>query len=200
MRASRSRRQAREIALRACYAMLVGGATPQEALGDQNLDEVAIAQRRYASRLVEECAKSRREFDARTSAHLSPDWSVSRLATLDRIILWLVQAEFWHQPDVPPKVTLAEAIALAKKFSGEDSPKFVHGVAAALLASSPKADWQGPPVDSEPEMLSEDAAPEPPPPAEVEEPPTDPDTQRVGPWTISTRIEPDEGDEQAEKP
>ncbi len=66
-------------------------------------------------------------------SRLTPQWSLSRLAVVDRNVLRLALWELAHQSDVPPKVVLNEAIELAREFSTEESTRFVNGVLDAAL-------------------------------------------------------------------
>ena len=56
------------------------------------------------------------------------NWELSRMAVVDRNILRFATYELLFVPDIPPKVTINEAVNLAKKFSQEESGKFVNGV------------------------------------------------------------------------
>lgn len=59
-------------------------------------------------------------------------WELSRLSCVDRSILRLAVYQLRFCPDIPGKVILNEAIELAKKFSGDQSPRFVNGVLDAI--------------------------------------------------------------------
>lgn len=60
-------------------------------------------------------------------------WKLSRLTQVDRSILRLSVYQMEFCPEIPPKVTINEAIELAKKFSAEQSPSFVNGVLDAVM-------------------------------------------------------------------
>jgi N utilization substance protein B len=60
-------------------------------------------------------------------------WEFDRLAILDKLILRMAICEFLIFDDIPPKVTLNEAIEIARSFSTEKSDKFVNGVLDSLL-------------------------------------------------------------------
>lgn len=60
------------------------------------------------------------------------NWRLDRLSTLDRAILRLGAVELLFMDDVPPKVSIQEAIRLAEQYGGPDSPRFVNGVLDAL--------------------------------------------------------------------
>jgi N utilization substance protein B len=61
------------------------------------------------------------------AAH-SEHWRVSRLATIDRLILRMAVWELRHEAETPAPVVLDEAIELARTFSGEGAVAFVNGV------------------------------------------------------------------------
>ena len=62
----------------------------------------------------------------------STGWSVERMPSIDRIVLRIASFELLHRSDVPTAVILNEAVELAKRFSTEDSGRFVNGVLAAI--------------------------------------------------------------------
>ena len=69
-------------------------------------------------------------------------WKLSRLSHVDRGILRLSVYQLKYCPDVPCKVVINEAIELAKKFSTEQSPRFVNGVLDAVLKTQKQAPTQ----------------------------------------------------------
>jgi len=60
-------------------------------------------------------------------------WKLSRLSMVDKSILRLAVYQLRFCPDIPPKVTINEAIELAKKFGTDKSPGFVNGVLDGVL-------------------------------------------------------------------
>ena len=60
------------------------------------------------------------------------NWEWSRVALLDRLILQMATAELFYIDDVPPKVTISEAIEIANQFSTSDSSSFVNGILDAI--------------------------------------------------------------------
>jgi N utilization substance protein B len=62
---------------------------------------------------------------------LTPDWPLDRMPAVDRAVLRLGVYELAERPDVPTAVILDEAVELAKRYSTEESGKFVNGVLAA---------------------------------------------------------------------
>ena len=69
-------------------------------------------------------------------------WKLSRLSHVDRGILRLSVYQLKYCPDVPCKVVINEAIELAKKYSTEQSPRFVNGVLDAVLKTQKQAPVQ----------------------------------------------------------
>jgi N utilization substance protein B len=62
-------------------------------------------------------------------------WRLERMPMIDRAVLRLALHELREFPDVPTAVVMNEAIELAKRFSTEDSGRFVNGILSALLES-----------------------------------------------------------------
>ena len=60
-------------------------------------------------------------------------WELSRLSSVDRSILRLAAYQMRFCPEIPGKVVINEAIEIAKKYSSEQSPRFVNGVLDAIL-------------------------------------------------------------------
>ncbi len=60
------------------------------------------------------------------------NWRMDRLALLDRGILRIAAAELIYFDEIPPKVSIQEAVRLAERYSGPESPRFVNGVLDAL--------------------------------------------------------------------
>ena len=66
------------------------------------------------------------------------NWTVSRMPIVDRNILRAGLFEFLWMDDVPAKVTMDEAIELAKSFGDEEASKFVNGILDKVLATEPR--------------------------------------------------------------
>ncbi|MCU1395672.1 MAG: nusB [Ilumatobacteraceae bacterium] len=74
-----------------------------------------------------------REIDDLIATH-AKGWTLQRMPTLDRNILRIGTFELLGRPDVPVAVIIDEAVELAKRFSTDDSGKFVNGVLSAVAA------------------------------------------------------------------
>jgi N utilization substance protein B len=81
----------------------------------------------YLRRLVAAVVTNQKEIDAMLRRHLRR-WRLERLTVLDRAILRLATAELLSFSDVPPKVSINEAVEVSKKYGDDDSGKFVNGV------------------------------------------------------------------------
>ncbi len=64
----------------------------------------------------------------RTISSVAENWSMQRMAAVDRNILRLATYELLYRPDIPVPVSINEAIEIAKKYASEDSPSFINGI------------------------------------------------------------------------
>lgn len=127
-----SRRLARQVALRALYQVDLVGADPEQALADL-LEETPLAgdALEFARDLVRGTLEHWREVDGHISRY-ARDWSLERLAAVDRNILRLSIYQLLHRPDVPVNAVINEAVELAKTFGDADSGRFVNGILGQL--------------------------------------------------------------------
>lgn len=86
----------------------------------------------FAKNLVAETVKHSADIDKIIKARVA-NWDFKRIAILDRLILRMGICELLYFREIPPKVTMNEAIELAKLFSTERSGQFVNGVLDAVL-------------------------------------------------------------------
>jgi transcription antitermination factor NusB len=124
------RRVARELAFRAAYQADVTGDPIDRCLNEifEDLEAPAEADvKDFAGSLVRILAKHQSEIDAAVS-RIAKNWSLSRMAATDRSVIRLAAAELLYHPDVPVRVTLDEAIEIAKKYGMETSGSFVNGI------------------------------------------------------------------------
>lgn len=130
----RDRSRAREWALRILYAWdSREGAALEEVLdGFMARSRVGASRRAYARRLIEVITRNLTEIDGAVESALT-NWRLERLSVLDRNILRLAAAEMLHFDDVPPLVSIQEAVVLAEKYGTDQSPRFVNGVLDALM-------------------------------------------------------------------
>jgi N utilization substance protein B len=124
-----SRRYARELALQALFGIEIGHRPPAEVL-EETLEHVDASEtRRFVNDLVYGTLEHAAQSDA-VIAPLLEGWTLERLPTIDRILLRMAVFELRERPQTPPAVVINEAVELAKRFSTEDSGRFVNGVLA----------------------------------------------------------------------
>ncbi len=85
------------------------------------------ATRLFAEPLIKGVLEHRDAIDERIKTHCK-NWDFNRIAAVDRNIMRLAIFEMLHREDIPPVVSINEAVDIAKKFSTEDSGKFVNGI------------------------------------------------------------------------
>ena len=129
--ASSSRRYGRELALQALYGTEVGKRPPGEMLTELLERSEASEGRAFVRDLVLGTLENEAESDA-IIAPLLEGWTIERLPTIDRIVLRMSVFELKHRKETPPPVVINEAVELAKKFSTEDSGRYVNGVLARV--------------------------------------------------------------------
>jgi N utilization substance protein B len=118
------RRIAREKAFQTLFQVEVSGTDPDEAmehvLEGENGDP-------FLTSLVEGTIEKKEELDAFLNQYLE-NWSLARVANVERVVLRMAAFEMREMEDIPANVTLNEAIEIAKVFGGEAAGKFVNGV------------------------------------------------------------------------
>jgi transcription antitermination factor NusB len=124
---SAQKRTAREIVTKVLYEMEMGGLDRDEATDRIGRKCRRPQVRQFAMRLIEETLEHLDEID-RVIVKVAENWDLNRMAVIDRNILRLGTAEIFFVDDVPEKVTINEAIEIAKKFSTENSGRFVNGI------------------------------------------------------------------------
>jgi N utilization substance protein B len=83
--------------------------------------------RLFADPLIRGVIEHRDAIDEKIKAH-SKNWDFHRIAAVDRNIMRLAIYEMLYREDIPPVVSINEAVDVAKKFSTQDSGKFVNGI------------------------------------------------------------------------
>ena len=126
MRGKRS--QAREAALKTLYQMDITKDSPDQALKIFfRHHRVAVSSQPFVSRLVQGTVEHLIRIDELLGQHAT-NWTLNRMAIVDRNILRLGIFELLFESETPPKVVINEAVELAKRFGTADSGKFVNGV------------------------------------------------------------------------
>ena len=128
-----SRRKARELALRALYANEMSGNAVDGIIEDMidSTDEEG-SDREFAASLLR-FATEKKEDCAELIVQKSHNWDFERIAVIDKLILRLAICEFLYFEDIPPKVSIDEAIEMAKEYSTEKSGPFINGILDSVL-------------------------------------------------------------------
>ena len=123
------RRDAREAAVQFLYQMDTHHPAELEtALAEfWKQNEAKDNVRDFANDLLRGTLEKKTEIDAKITS-LADNWDFNRLAVVDRNILRLALYEMLFRPEIPPVVSINEAIEIAKKFSTAESGKFVNGL------------------------------------------------------------------------
>jgi len=122
------RRSARELVLSALFQIDLAHVSPDEAVSIvSNADRYADETLCFARELVLGSSRHLSKIDSVIERH-ARGWSLDRMANIDRNILRLALYEVLYRTDIPPSVTVDEAVELAKKFSTAESGRFVNGV------------------------------------------------------------------------
>jgi len=147
-----SRRKARETALKVMYLMESRGISIRDAFDEMSAvdDEIAELsdnseikdlkpfalglnenQKVFVLSLIHKIDENTETLNNLIKPVLK-NWDFSRISRIDRIILWIALAEMSFFLDIPTKVSINEAIELAKTFSSEKSPPFINGILDAI--------------------------------------------------------------------
>tara|TARA_B100000401_G_C52692049_1_gene664963 strand:- start:555 stop:995 length:441 start_codon:yes stop_codon:yes gene_type:complete len=86
---------------------------------------------KFASKLFDIAIKNKKVVDEIVEEKLV-NWEISRLAITDKMILRMSIGEMLFVDDVPPKVSITEAVEIAKEFCSEDSSSFINGIMDAI--------------------------------------------------------------------
>ena len=123
----RKRTLARELALKALYQHELRGGVPLEELFPAGATGARAEVYGFARELTEGCLANRQMLDELIQ-RTAENWRLDRMPVIDRNILRIGTYELIFLEDVPPKVSINEAIDLAKKYSTADSGAFVNGI------------------------------------------------------------------------
>lgn len=108
---------------------------PDEPLPPPTAEEAET--RMFADSLIQGTISKLTEIDAELG-RVMINWSLHRLAAVDRNVLRMAVYEFRYRDDIPPVVTINEAIDIARKFSTSDSGKFVNGILDRIKGELPR--------------------------------------------------------------
>tara|TARA_Y100001935_G_scaffold38112_2_gene30552 strand:- start:4027 stop:4464 length:438 start_codon:yes stop_codon:yes gene_type:complete len=125
------KRKARIFALKMAYAyemtnqdgsLVDGNINIDNSLNDQS-EDIAI----YSKKIVNTCVENIKDIDSLITSK-SANWDINRIAFIDKIIIRLALTEMMYFDEVPPKVSIVEAVEISKEFSTKDSSSFINGI------------------------------------------------------------------------
>ncbi|MDW8437514.1 MAG: transcription antitermination factor NusB [Chloroherpetonaceae bacterium] len=128
-----NRRQIREVVMQVLYAYelrkedikkVSEGLIPEEILSQPKSRDFALG-------LIEKVVSNLPVIDAKIKNH-ADNWELDRMAVIDKNLMRMAIAEMMYFPDVPPKVSINEAIEIAKRYSTDKSGRFVNGILDAV--------------------------------------------------------------------
>ena len=126
----RKRTQAREFTLQILYQMDITHDAYEAVLNNfwqAQGDEINEELKSFSSELVKGVAENLKIIDAKIVQYAT-NWQLERMAVVDRNILRMSCFEIIFRDDIPPKVSINEAVDLAKKYSGIEAGKFVNAI------------------------------------------------------------------------
>jgi transcription antitermination protein NusB len=122
------RRQGREAALKLLYALDLTQADAPDVVNAAWVKEIVpLNVRDFVMMLVTGVGDHREEIDA-VIRTWSSHWSLARIGVVERNLLRLAIFELLFRPDIPPNVTINEAVEMAKRYGAEEAWVFVNGV------------------------------------------------------------------------
>lgn len=128
------RREGREAVLQALYASEVGKGKWSEITKSVIKPRLSKDKEifKFAERLFLKIVNNQDEVDDVIQAHIK-NWRIDRLNTIDRLLMRMAITEFLYFEQIPTKVTINEAIEIAKKFSTQKSGNFINGILDSAL-------------------------------------------------------------------
>jgi len=126
----RKRTRAREAALQILYQVDITKSDAKACFEDfwnSREESVDGPVKDFAEELVFGVFDNRDEID-KSISEAAENWQLNRMAVVDRNILRITTYELMFRQDIPPKVSINEAIEIAKKYGDPDSSKFVNGI------------------------------------------------------------------------
>lgn len=127
-----TRRHLREKSLQVLYAFELTK-DPIDQIEHLQLEDIEKKEdRRFCEDLIKNTIENNKKYEEIIQDTVD-NWDMERIALIDAIIIKMCLTEFFHFEDIPTKVSINEAIDIAKDFSTKNSGKFVNGVLDAIL-------------------------------------------------------------------
>ncbi|MDA0708779.1 MAG: transcription antitermination factor NusB [bacterium] len=134
---TKSRHRAREVCLQALYWTESSGDPIQQTVHTMSIRSgLSESASEFAAELAKVVWANRESMDREIESVLQ-NWSLDRVARIDKILLRMALAEMHHFKDIPVKVSIDEAIDLAKRYSEAKASGFINGILDALVKKIP---------------------------------------------------------------
>ncbi|MFP4459314.1 MAG: transcription antitermination factor NusB [Candidatus Zixiibacteriota bacterium] len=134
-----SRRVARENVLLSLYSLTIRGDNEMSSCKPkrdntwhERPQHIPVDDYQFALQLYSKTAENIEKLDDIIKEY-STNWDIERISIIDRNILRMSLAELLFFEDISGKITINEAVELAKKYGGEDSPRFINGILDAVM-------------------------------------------------------------------
>jgi len=129
----RKRTKSRECALKILYQLDINKSDLKDSLESfYNYRKLSPAIKEFANLIAEGTVKNLKQID-KIISKCAQNWAINRMAVIDRNILRMSVFELIFIDDIPPKVSINEAIEIAKRYGDKDSSKFVNGILDRVL-------------------------------------------------------------------
>lgn len=112
---------------------IIGDKNSEEDTKNVN-DDISAEDKKYITDVTEGVAEKLEELDKKIKPYLK-GWTMDRIGKTDLAILRLAVYEIFYRDDIPYKVSINEAVELAKSFCDDSSPSFINGVLAGIINS-----------------------------------------------------------------
>ncbi|MBI4823321.1 MAG: transcription antitermination factor NusB [Nitrospirae bacterium] len=121
------RRRARENAFQALFRLDFTDKVPDDTELQHLCEDKDSGVISFCMDIVSGTMRNLKEIDS-VIKNVAEHWVIERMAVVDRNILRAAVYELLYRDDIPPKVTINEAIEIAKKYSTEESSSFINGI------------------------------------------------------------------------
>jgi len=126
------RTTARRLAMQAIYQSEISEIDVDQALDNLFEEDVTEEAKVFARRLARGAQSSKPELDGKI-AEASKNWSIDRINLINKSILMLAFYELMYEKETPRAVVINEALELAKRYSDEESAKFINGLLGSAV-------------------------------------------------------------------
>ena len=131
----KTRRFARELVLQGLYAAEMAETSPDKILEDlMSRHAVDTESREFMERLFNTSLNQKEWIRTQIEERLE-NWDITRVAIIDLLVLQMMIAEMIFLEDIPPKVSIAEGVEIARKYSTDESSSFVNGILDSVYHS-----------------------------------------------------------------